>query len=190
MGQNLNNVEKNHLREFVDNNVCFDAIKFHYGERKAERSKVPLIAHIVEGLMILTRIGAERVIREAWCLHPIVQSDNDLRSTLRRGIPVNLGNHNVQSILYAMEYRAVANSYLSDMTVDIDEIWTKVNAFTGIHKMLIADKIQNWKDFSAQPKGTYDNEEILHKYFHSWCYDILGLTETEVEGYMRLIDDR
>ena len=182
--------ENEYIRKFTSENICFDAVKFHYGGRKAQRSGVPLITHIVEGLKILTRIGTERVINEAWCLHPIVQSDGDLRSTLRRGFLVKLGNSHVQSILYAMEYRAVANSYLSNMTVDIDDIRTKVNAFSGIHKMLIADKIQNWKDFSAQPKGTYDNEEILHKYFHSWCYDILGLTESEVEGYMRLIDDR
>jgi hypothetical protein len=41
-----------------------------YGDRKAERSGVPLINHIHEGLWILESMNASRVTKQGWCLHP------------------------------------------------------------------------------------------------------------------------
>ena len=188
MTSKLTFVEREYLEDFIETDVCWKAIRDHYGDKKAERSGIPLIHHIVEGLMILTRIKAKRSIRQAWCLHPIVQSDDDLKAAIRMGIPVNFGQQHIQALLLAMEYRHVANSFLSHHDgIEFKVIRDKVNAIPGIREMLIADKIQNWKDFSAQPRGTYANEDRLDIYFNEWCYDILHLGASVVGDLTDLI---
>ena len=186
----LNNEERYALNRILQSQY-FHAIRMHYGGDFAKRSGIPLINHIIEGLCILIRIGAPRSVCGAWCFHPIIQSDEDLRKTLEQTTRLHNGEYskiNFAAILLAMEYRHVANSYLSQhVNVDLDIIKDQVNAIPGIREMLIADKIQNWKDFSSQPKGTYPNEMRLHEYFDEWCYRILDLGLAEVGELTSLI---
>jgi hypothetical protein len=117
---------------------AYQIIKEFYGTQFAKRSGVPLINHIDEGLEILKGIGAEQDIMDAYCLHPILQSDESFNQNYTMdfsGIPTS-------TLLLAMEYRRVANSYLSK---------NKIEDFVGftnekIKQMLYADKIQNERD--------------------------------------------
>lgn len=183
----LNNVEYDRVNEILKDE-CFTAVRLHYASGVAARSGIFLIEHIIEGLMILVRLGARRTAMQAWCLHPIVQSNDDLVKTVVKGIPVNFGQHHIQPIILAMEYRAVANSYLSDMSPDIAKVKEDVNRIPQIRQMLIADKIQNRKDFAAQPEGTYPNEDALNTYFEDWLENILELDPCDVDAFEFIID--
>ena len=145
------------------NSVSYQIIKGHYGDRVAERSQVPLMNHIDEGLVILGKLGASEHTKDAYCLHPIFQSSDDFRKHRKgeyEGVPA-------QVIILAMEYRRVANSYLSKGKR------SRVSSFLGfscpeIKQMLIADKVQNYRDFMEHHHGVHGKSDELQEYFTNW----------------------
>ena len=161
-----------------------------YGDRVAERSGIPHINHIDEGLFILAAVGATDETMQAWCLHPIVQPDEDLRNAIDDSFAVDEAD--VPPLLLAMEYRAVANSYLSPMDLEETEkvkLRHRVNRFEEVRFMLVADKIQNHKDFIRQPEGTYPNEKRLQEYFVDWILNILELNVEAMSYLTEIIID-
>ncbi len=147
----------------------YDIISTFYGDKKAKRSGVPLINHIDEGLYILAEIGASSVARKAYCFHPVVQSDEDLFASY--GKPYMVG---AQTMAAAIEYRSVANEYLSKRIIQsIDEI--RLSPLDDVNDMLIADKIQNRKDFDLYHKATHPRSAELDEYFENW-FKRLGIT--------------
>jgi hypothetical protein len=151
--------------------LAFTTIKLHYGDQVANRSQVPLIKHIIEGLFVLDAIGSNAVTKAAYCLHPILQSDNDFVSHKIGFIPAEL----IDAAILAMEYRRVANSYLSK---------NKKEDFVGfscpeVKQMLIADKIQNYKDFLKYHKATHERSKELNEYFNNW-FNILNIDYEEM----------
>jgi hypothetical protein len=148
-------------------NLALNTIKAVYGDRVARRSQVPLMNHITEGLQILDMIGAPWVVKQAYCLHPILQSDDDFRRDKAGVIPMEL----IDAAILAMEYRWVANSYLSNK---------KVSDFVGfscdeVREMLIADKVQNYKDFLIHHKATHPRSQELDEYFNNW-FELLEIS--------------
>ena len=152
--------------------IEYTLIKNFYGDNKAKRSGVLLMNHIDEGLIILDKINASFIAKKAYCLHPIIQSDEAVVKTvdtkfLRNDIDANV-------IITAMEYRSVANDYLSTRTItDINEI--KLSPLKDVNDMLIADKIQNRKDFEMYHIRTHPRSEELCRYFENW-FVRLGIT--------------
>lgn len=146
--------------------AAYELIKTYYGNNTAKRSGVPLINHIDEGLAILDKLGADQVTKDAYCLHPLLQSDEALlKSDL-----INFTDVPVKAIILAMEYRRVANSYLSK---------NQVSEFVGfslpeVRQMLIADKVQNYRDFLIYHAGVHERSRELHIYFNNW-FDLLGI---------------
>lgn len=145
----------------------------HYGERRAERSKVPYINHIIEGVAILRYIEASTQAKAAFCIHPLVQADADLLENfdlVRKSIGSDV-------LMLAMEYRSVANEYLSRrMVFSLDEI--RLSPLKDVNDMLIADKVQNYKDFILYHHGTHPRSKELHEYFKNWldrleCRDVM-----------------
>lgn len=140
-----------------------------YGDRKAERSGVPLINHIREGLAILKHLNADSDTKAAYCLHPIVQHDDDIGNNLYQ-----LALFNSKIVAYVMEYRNVANRHLSDNVQHADwgALWTgkpiKLSPLKEVNMMLIADKVQNAADFEIYHKGTHPRSEELDLYFKTW----------------------
>jgi hypothetical protein len=140
-------------------------ISKYYGENTAKRSGIRLMNHIDEGIDILKSIGADQNTIDAYCIHPILQSDEAFNSNYTmdfRGIPTS-------SLLLAMEYRRVANSYLSK---------DKIENFVGftndkIKQMLFADKVQNEKDFALYHEGTHARSKELREYFNNWLNILL-----------------
>lgn len=149
-------------------NEEYNAISEYYGDKTAERSGVPLINHIDEGLLILDNIGATDEAKRAYCLHPIFQSDTDLvanKDTAYR-FESNI-------ILLTMEYRKSANSYLCSPKTDnwttIDDLRKYVGfLLPEVRHMLIADKTQNYKDFMLYHYGTHKRSAQLFSYFNLW----------------------
>lgn len=157
----------------------YELIEKFYGRKKAKRSNVPYMNHIDEGILIISElrniIGNVRkfgLAARAFCIHPMVQGDNDLRESLRSE---NLMACDGDSLLLAMEYRAVANAYLSKRKItDLSEII--LSPIEEVNVMLAADKIQNRKDFELYHKGKHERSDELDQYFKNWLAK-LGVSE-------------
>lgn len=158
---------------------CWEMIERFYHGKHAERSELPYMNHIDEGVVILDRLNACDITQAAFCIHPIVQADEDLQMNLNflESIPT-------LPLVLAMEYRSVANAYLSTRTIEsIDEI--TLSCIPEVNLMLIADKVQNRKDFLRHQKETHPRSAELNAYFNNWL-EALGVT---TEQYDSLIID-
>ena len=147
----------------------YQAIKNFYGDRVALRSQVPLMNHINEGLKILEAIGAAADAMAAYCLHPLLQNDAELRTV---GMEYAKEQRPLRPVILAMEYRRVANAYLAHC--DTSKII--LSEFKEVNDMLIADKVQNRKDFLRYHYGTHQNSARLNEYFQAWLI-ALGVSE-------------
>lgn len=176
------------VTEFVELNLQdhIDCITVFYGDSKAVRSNVPYINHIHEGLRILDLIGASMYAKCAYCLHPIFQSDEELKwyfTTNSKGSQL-VQRYNIpnETIVLAMEYRRSANSYLSKD----NKSSLRLSPIHAVKEMLIADKIQNRKDFEQHHLGRHERSEILLDYFEHWLW-ILGISEERYQELAKLI---
>jgi hypothetical protein len=145
----------------IKNTVEYKLIAKHYGDRVAQRSQVPLINHINEGLVILDVINASEQAQRAFCLHPLFQADADLAENYYMASFVE-----PHVLLLTMEYRNVANAYLSDK-IDTDQALT-LSPLAEVNQMLVADKVQNKKDFVTYHQGTHSRSPELTRYFDRW----------------------
>jgi (p)ppGpp synthase/HD superfamily hydrolase len=139
---------------------AYKFIQMFYRDYKAQRSGIPYIYHIDEGLAILNKLNTGHIAEAAYCLHPYYQSDEAFNENFKYHIPDVL----TSGVALAMEYRRIANSYLSKDNVE---------EFVGfscpeVRDMLIADKVQNYKDFLLYHKGTHERSDELDIYFNNW----------------------
>lgn len=158
-------------------------IREYYSDHRAARSNIPLMNHINEGLHILESLGAGEVAKRAFCLHPLVQGDAAIQENLDRILQSK--QISIAALVMAMEYRRAANAYLCKPETDswdIEEAKRNIGLLLPeIKHMLIADKVQNRKDFMAAHYGTHARSEQLLKYFNNW-HEILGHPiESDVE---------
>lgn len=141
------------------------AIQTYYGNRTAARSVVPLMNHINEGLIVLNAVNASSEAMAGFCLHPLFQNDEELTTvgyqyTLDRlGLPTS-----IRALMLTMEYRRVANKYLADC----DTTKIELSPLKEVNDMLIADKVQNRKDFLKYHYGKHPNSTRLDEYFKEW----------------------
>ena len=164
----------------------YKLVERYYDSQIAERSGVDKINHINEGLIILDSIEASIQAKKAYCLHPLLQNDIDLKINYRREIHTYDEDKRIdfQSIIMAMEYRAVANAYLSKRKIDsIEEI--KLSPLRDVNDMLIADKVQNYKDFMKYHEYSHDRRRELFTYFHNW-FEALNIN-ANVERLVEII---
>lgn len=161
-------------------NLCYKLIKKYYGNKKAKRSGVPYINHIDEGLIILDAIDATSCAKDAYCIHPILQDDDSLNVMLPLVADVDY-----RTIITAMEYRNVANRGLSCYQVDNpDHIY--LGPLKDVRDMLIADKVQNRKDFLLYHLDTHPKSIELDRYFRNWLR-ALKVTEAEYNHLVQKI---
>lgn len=142
--------------------IEYHLISSFYKNRRAERSGIPLINHINEGLLILYKLMATPWSRYAYCLHPLLQADQDLKENYLKVV----STCSSYSVLLAMEYRRVANSYLSDKVGMGQQI--ALSPLVEVNQMLIADKVQNYKDFLKYHKESHPRANELNEYFIQW----------------------
>jgi hypothetical protein len=180
----------------------YHAIEQHYGDGRARRSGVYFMHHIDEGLRVLHRwLHASDRAKRAWCLHPLVQGDADLRRSYDAGL---LHGFEPEVVALALEYRSFANAFLSPMESHPgygDPSKIAQSPLPEVGAMLTADKLQNCKDFRLHHRGPLRREgpglwaEAKHKephprtshlerYFDSWLA-ALGVDPGEVDRLAR-----
>ena len=162
------------------NGMVYDSPEYHlisqeYGTRLSMRSQVPLMSHIHEGLLILSRIQASQATMKAFCLHPLLQNDQDLA----KNASLVARCCDPWCVLLAMEYRSVANAYLSAKVGNIVELC--LSALPEVNQMLVADKVQNRKDFEIYHKSSHPRSAELQQYFQEW----LSALHVEEQAYQQ-----
>jgi hypothetical protein len=156
----------------IANSREYQAIATHYGERTAKRSGVRLMRHIDQGISILEAIGASERAMRAFCLHPLVQADDDLAASYPRIAELSDDPH---VIVLALEYRHIANATLSTREIaGADDI--SLSPLAEVNQMLVADKVQNRSDFLAHHASTHPRAADLARYFECWLLR-LGIDE-------------
>jgi hypothetical protein len=143
----------------------YEVIQQFYGDRRASRSGVLLMSHLDEGLQLLEISLASELAKKAFCLHPIVQNHEDVDCTWSEAYPL------------AVEYGAKANAYLCRLDTDyvqsIEDVYARVGHMSrDCAAMLVADKVQNRKDFLTY-HPLHARAKQLSKYFDLWL-DYLG----------------
>lgn len=147
----------------------YSLIENYYGYRVAKRSNAWLMNHIDEGLTILSEIGASEDAKAVFCLHPLVQNDNDLTANIDL-----IGKYPTLNWTGALQYRETANAYLAHRDItNISEISLSDNK--DVNDALIADKVQNYKDFMLYHYGSHKDSDRLFDYFHNW-FDRLAIS--------------
>lgn len=144
--------------------IEYKLISEYYGGDVAERSRVPLMNHINEGLKILDFIGGTEIAKRAFCIHPMLQNDRDLKKNI---FNPTFDEIDFPILLTAMEFRKTANSYLSNRIITcLNDI--KLSPIRDVNDMLIADKVQNFKDFELYYKDIDERSSELTLYFNNW----------------------
>lgn len=163
---------------------CFDLIREYYGDQRAKRSGVPYIRHIAEGLIVLYVLKASHIAKAAYCIHPMVQDDEHVVANIPKLFQGFVSDRSV--LMTAMEYRNVANRGLSCYQVDNpDSIY--LGPFKDVHDMLVADKVQNRKDFLKYHYGKHEKSIELDRYFRNWLR-ALGVTEAKYNELVAAIE--
>lgn len=160
---------------------AYQAIAEFYRGKYAKRSGVPYMNHIDEGLVILRALDARYDASAAFCIHPIVQRDSDFLALLDDGGILQKYGVYLEAVLLAMEYRSIANSYLPKHVDDHAHV-VPLSCSEEVNRMLIADKVQNFKDFERYHEKTHPQAGRLRWYFQSW----LGALRIGPERYKEL----
>lgn len=158
----------------------YKMISLFYGDRVAKRSQVPLMNHINEGLVVLDRISSSDAAKRAFCVHPMLQADADLKANKHLYLEPEI-------MMLAMEYRNIANAFLSDKIPEYRYQNIKLSPLYEVNDMLIADKVQNRKDFITYHKGTHARSEELDIYFEKWMV-ALDISEETYNSLCKAID--
>lgn len=172
---------------------AYELIERFYGKRRAKRSGVLLMDHIDQGLIVLDALRAGQPTKDAFCLHPLFQADAELTTI---GLDVSHAYSNAYTIMLVMEYRQWANAWLSDKATHTggrDGTFVQHGTPTPgplleVKHMLIADKVQNYKDFCAHHYGTHARSKELDFYFKTWLR-ALGVSNERYLDLCALIDD-
>jgi len=142
----------------VKSSTEYLTIQEYYGKKRAERSNVLLMDHINEGIFMLQKWVRPVIEQRAFAIHPLVQDHTAGHLSYLKSYPL------------AFEYSKAANSYLcrpdTDNLIDIYSVTGDISL--GCAYMLLADKIQNQKDFNIYHLLSHPRSKELSKYFNNW----------------------
>lgn len=170
-------------RNQIQQSLEYRCIAEHYGARTARRSGVLLMRHIDQGLAILEAIGASEAAMRAFCLHPLLQADADLAANYPRVGELTEDPH---VIALVMEYRHIANATLSTRAIArAEEI--PLSPLAEVNEMLVADKVQNRRDFLQHHAATHARAAELTRYFELWL-ERLGVDGKRYEELVAVAD--
>lgn len=157
----------------------YKMMQSHYGSDVAKRTGLFLMNHVDEGICIMTDYKAHEDAIKAFVIHPLIQDDEQVLSASLGGLATNFNINQLviegisaRVLLLCMEYRKVANAYLCKPETDN---WTMEDikfacplVVEDVRLMLIADKVQNYKDFLQYHALTHPRRSELFKYFNNW----------------------
>ena len=156
----------------------YQLVSQYYNDHCAGRTGLHYMNHIDEGLWVLRWIGASELAMRAFCLHPLVQADADLATFFTTACVEQLrdqdsgggGSGLVRQVdnrvlLLALEYRSVANEHLSKQPAGHV---IRLSPLKDVNDMLIADKVQNRKDFELHHVHAHERAAWLAQYFRQW----------------------
>ena len=146
-------------------------VQQYYGDTVTDRTGIHMMNHIDEGLFILEKINASENAKMAYIAHPLMQSDADLTTFWKSNGPDIMSR---RILLLALEYRNIANAHLSYHPSGLDNFM--LSPLKEVNDMLIADKIQNRKDFELYHMDSHPRSDKLKQYFIEWLQK-LGITE-------------
>ena len=155
-------------------------IKRWFGARKAKRTGVPHINHIDEGIDMLRAMGASELAIKAFCLHPLAQDPSIVANEWLHHRDLDR-----KAIDLAKLYAFRADSFLCRPETDhytIMDLRKYVGSLSqNLIHMLVADKIQNEKDFEIyhKGKGKHERSDQLAHYFDLWL-QYLEVCEAEL----------
>lgn len=155
------------INKYIKDGVTYKLINSYYQNNVTARSQVPLMNHINEGLLILEDLNADYNSMMAYCIHPLCQSDDMLANYFYK----NVSYMDIQPdiLLLALEYRKTANSYLHhNLDVIREDDMITLSPLKEVNDMLIADKIQNYKDFLIYHANSHEQSDKLNQYFINW----------------------
>lgn len=146
----------------------YSTILDFYGNKVAKRSNVPLMNHINEGIQYLQKWNRSLDEQKAFAIHPIVQNSENIDVSWSAALPL------------AIEYRDVANSYLCRPETDYIRTPQQLMKVIGIPSiecrfLLLADKVQNQKDFRMYHWLSHDRRFELERYFNLWIQTLLEI---------------
>lgn len=175
-------------REWCKQSEEYKLIAKVYKHMYTKRNKVPYINHINEGLDILEAIGGSYNAQLAYCLHPIFQSDDlFLRMVRDPRTPQGITKLSQMAVALAVEYRHIANDSLSnDILVLQDANSIRLSPIKDVNDMLIADKVQNRKDFELYNLD-HPRANELKVYFRNWL-EKLGISEERYQELKGMIN--
>lgn len=166
--------------------LALKLIRQHYSGRLTKRSRVPLINHVHEGLAVMWARRAPQDAMAAYCLHPLFQDDMPLRHAwyvdkLALSFPSSV-------VMLVMEYRNIANNYLLPLKANLYQSRAvKLSPLHLVNEMLIADKVQNRKDFRIYHAETHRHRSALGRYFEEWL-NALGVDSDEEKRLLEAIE--
>lgn len=192
--------EKNNIPYVLLENTYIDTAEYLimskvYGDEKASRSGLYHMNHIDEGADIMIQRNASEDAIKAFIAHPMLQDDEhfmDKKELLLNNVMAHCSKY---TLLLCMEYRKVANAYLCKPETDN---WTQEQIkfhcpilLSDVREMLVADKVQNYKDFLQYHALTHPRRNELFAYFNNWitylnCADFANKWIAEQEVKIKL----
>jgi hypothetical protein len=158
-------------------------IKEIFGHRTSVRAGLPYMKHIDEGLKLLRHLERRDFdVAAAWVLHPLYQDDEFFSEQVAGA---KYDGITARTAIFVVEYRNVANACTSSMRGKR----AVVSPLKQVNLMLIADKVQNYKDARQHliPKINYGEGRRLHAYFRKWL-KALGVSDAQRLEYERIME--
>lgn len=153
------------------NSAEYQAIQSIYGDQKTlQGNGVPFMNHINEGLHILHRIKASDNAQRAYCLHPIMQvnglADEFLSSSYLKEVdPRAL----VTAGMFANTVNAFPlGQFISGNLVGNVEEAAGLIKRNDVMDMILAEMVQNYKDFLNHEGQTDPDRAEINEYFLTW----------------------
>ena len=166
---------------------------------KATSKGIPYINHIDEGVGHLENLHVSDVLINAFILHPFVQCVN-LKGTYKDCLltekelekHINIFEIKPEIAYELLLYRKFANSYLCRPETDgysIVEAYEDIKElqnYQGTIRMLIADKLQNFKDFLLY-RQDHPRVKQLTTYFTYWLNILADMVDSSsIVDYINL----
>lgn len=151
-----------------------------YGKLVAKRSKLSYAKHVLEGAEILQDRGVGIDVIKAFLIHPYYQDGNIFNN------PLESTKFSPEAVALAVEYRWVANNSTSKVFEETGKV--ALSEYPEINEMLVADKVQNRKDF-LEFNENHINFKLLDAYFKAWL-EVLKIPDNEYIRYCKLMQSK